>query len=107
MSVARVCSLPGVQLPELPLNLLLLVLEQLPASCQAKLVNKAAYSVLKDVKLVPAACPELPLWVLQQMCQRAAHSSNLSSELEGLATKLMNCRAAAGALHPPLSMQCT
>jgi hypothetical protein len=99
MSAARVCSVPGVQLPELPLNLVLLVLEQFPASCQAKLVNKAAYSVFKGMKLVPAVCSDLPLWMLQQMFHSAAHSSSASSK--DLAQKLMSCRAAAGELHVP------
>jgi hypothetical protein len=94
MIAARASCAPGLQLPELPLNLVLLVLEQLPVSCHAKLVNKAAYTFLKDAKSVPASCPSLPLWVLQQMFQSVAMNSSSTD----LGLKLINSRAAAGEL---------
>jgi hypothetical protein len=93
MIASRVPCASGLQLPELPLNLVLLVLEPLPVSCQAKLVNKAAYSILKDATSVPAACPSLPLWVLQQTFQMVNSSST------EIGQKLINSRATAGELH--------
>jgi hypothetical protein len=94
MVTARAPCAPGLQVLELPLNLVLLVLEQLPVSCQAKLVNKAAYSILKHSTSVSASCPSLPLWVLQQTFQLVNSSSSTD-----LGSKLISSRAAAGELH--------
>lgn len=57
-----------VVLPELPMQLILHILQLLPPNAQtysAKLVNKAGHASMKASQLDPAS-QDLPVWVLQQ-----------------------------------------